>query len=456
MKYLHFFMLKLGKKIKIYLISSLFVILTTFFFVDLNSASALSPAFNQVKTANSATVYYLDHNTSQRKAYINEAVFLDYGNAFSDVKVISEEVLAKWPEAKLIKGENSDDLYYINSGKKIKMNSVADIVKYNLDKLIPITVSDFELAQYESEDNYFEAGLQNEGALIVSQSDLELGVNALSLVAGTRNNALMNISLQANEDTVEISSMTFKVKGLYNRELVEGARAVVLDNNKEVSTASSFRDGELTLRFNNSSLVIPAGRTVILQIQLDFKAMSGVNNQNISLSFDSIDSMVSTSVVSANLPILAPEFKFVEAGDIFARVQIRENSLQGAGSNKNLAKFTISESSGQEDVYVRKLIFRNYASAGRRDLAAFRLRYNNQIISSAPKMEGNKIIFDIHYLRIPAGSSVELIISSNYALDYESGRTVNLNLVEANIESGNYHMFLQADISNLEEITTLP
>lgn len=449
-------MLKLGKKLKIYLISSLFVILTAFFFVDANSASALSPDFNQVKTASSNTVYYLDYRTFQRKAYVNEAVFLDYGNSFSDVRVISEEVLAKWPEAKLIKTADNDDLYYINSAKKIKMNSVADIIKYNLDKLTPITVSDFELEQYESEDNYLAAGLQNDGALTISQLNLDLGPNGLSLVAGTRNNALMNISLQANEDTLEVSSITFKVRGLYNRELIDSAKAVMLDSGREVSTASSFRDGELTLRFNNSSLVIPADRKVALQIQLDFKAMSGVNNQNIRLSLESVDDIVSTSIVSANLPILAPEFKFVEAGDIFARVEIKENALSRAGSNKNLASFTITETSGQEDVYIRELIFRNYASAGRRDLEAFRLRYNNQVISSAPKMEGNKIIFDIHYLRIPAASSVELIVGANYALDYEAGRTVNLNLVEAKIESSRYHMFLQADISNLDEITTLP
>jgi len=165
-------MLKLNKKISFSVLISVFIPLFILFFYNIGSAKALSTDINQVKIPGEAAVYYLNHATGQRKVYLNEAVFLDYGNDWASVKTISAEELAKWPEALLVKTAGSDDLYFIKNGKKVKMNSVQNIIDYHLENVLPLTVSDFELSQYQTEETYQAAGLEKSGSLAVTQTVL--------------------------------------------------------------------------------------------------------------------------------------------------------------------------------------------------------------------------------------------------------------------------------------------
>lgn len=68
-------MLKFNKKTYIYHFFGLTLMFSVLFLFNISQANALSPDINQVKVPGESTVYYLNHATSQRKAYINEAVF---------------------------------------------------------------------------------------------------------------------------------------------------------------------------------------------------------------------------------------------------------------------------------------------------------------------------------------------------------------------------------------------
>jgi len=455
MKNYYIFMLKLNKKINIQLIVGVVISFFAIFLLNISESYALSPVFNQVKSSDSNTVYYLHHATGQRKAYINEAVFLDYGNNWSDVKVISREVLANWPEARLIKTADSDDLYYIEGNRKIKMNTVADIVNYNLEDVLPITVSQFELDQYETETTYQEAGLAVGRNLQINLLALQNTPHGLSLVAGTNDNPVLNLQLTAGAEAVVVNNLIFKIEGVYNRDLVDKARVISLADQKELSKSSSFSDSQLNIRFNDNTFIVPANSSVTIQIQLSFKHISNVQNQNLRLRLEQANSIVATGEAVALFPIIGPEFKFVEASNIVANVSIQENSLGSGANRQNLASFTISETSGQEDIYVRELVFRNNGNANYHDLEAFRLRRDNQVVSAAPEMNANRIVFVVNYLRIPAGQSVTLTIGANYANDYQVGRSVNLDLESAKIEGRTYELFLPVSINNLEEIFLL-
>ncbi|MFA4941742.1 MAG: hypothetical protein WC582_04100 [Patescibacteria group bacterium] len=126
------------------------------------AVNGLDPNFKQVKTANSPTVYYLDHTRGFKKAYVNAEAFLSYGNKWGDIKIISQADLDKWPEVQLAKEKDNPAVYYLKSGKKVliesardfsnlgfKWEDVVNLSKTDLEQYASSTYEDVKLAVYE-------------------------------------------------------------------------------------------------------------------------------------------------------------------------------------------------------------------------------------------------------------------------------------------------------------------
>ncbi|MBN2884513.1 hypothetical protein JXE04_01160 [Patescibacteria group bacterium] len=446
-------MLKLNKKLHIYGLGSLIFLLFGLFLFIPSQAFALSVDVNQVKVPGNPAVYYLNHNTHQRKVYINAAVFLDYGNDWGQIKVISPEELVQWPETRLIKTADSDDLYYINDGKKVLMRNLQDIINYHLENVLPITVSEFELSQYQDESSYQEAGLEKNSGLKVSQ-DLNLDQSSpnYSLVPNTSDNQVMTLYLTAETETLIFNSISFQIGGIYSADLIKGAYLVNTSNNKRIESSSSFNsDRQLTIRFNPNDFIIPAGNTMAVRVMLDLNQMANTSNQTIQLKLLSAEAINANLSAIGQFPLIGRQFTLFDAGDILAQVQVNEQSLGTSANQQNMGRFLISEKSGNEDVYIKEMIFRDYGSVTKNDLNNFKLKKDNQIISSAPTMEGNLIIFDIAYLRLPANGDLNLTVSGNLSTDYTSGRSVNLDLMRIKAVGKTYGLSLNAVINNINE-----
>lgn len=449
-------MLKFNKKTYI----SAFLAASFFFFgsflINVSQVKALSPEINQVKVPGEATVYYLNHATHQRKAYINEAVFMDYGNTWASVRTISPEELANWPEAQLIKTADSEDLYYIQTGKKVKIRGYQDIIDYKLSYVLPLTVSTFELSQYEEQESYQETGLVKAVGLEVSQSLINNQQSGNVLVPGTLDNQVMLLHLRARTEAVSVQSLRFDLSGLYNSKLVDDIYLVNAATGERLKGHSTVHDREVNLYLNQGALLIPTGATLDLRVMLNLKSISNVGGQDLRLQLLSADSVTASAAATANFPLISSTFYMVEAGSILARLEVTENSLNGKGSQRNLGAFTIAEASGQEDVYIKELVFSNEGLAGRNDLDTFKLKKDNKVIASAKTMDRNRLIFNISYLRIPAGSSVQLTLSANLTTDYRSQSTVDLSLEKMTAVGRTYELSLAPLITNLEESFLLP
>jgi hypothetical protein len=439
------FMLTLSKKTIKYSLLGLSLLVYSLFLFNIKESQANGLVFNQVKTPNSNTVYYLHQATGQRKAYINEAVFLDYGNSWDQVKVISPESLDRYIDVRLVKAHDSNDLYYINvaEGSKVKMNNLQDILNYNLENVIPITISKFELNQYQAEDSYQAVGLEKDSGLSLASVPLNTNNNGMVLVPGTYNNPIMSFKLTAPQEAVVMQSMTFKLSGLYNSDLINKAYLVNTQTGEKIKSSSSFRDRQITIRFNSHDLIIPAKQTLTFELRLDFHQKEQVYNQTIRASLESFASIEASFIAQGTFPVSGPEFKFIEAKNVLAQVEIKEEAVIRQGDRQFLGVFTITETSGREDIYVRELVFHNQGSASSRDLEAFRLRRGNQVIAATPKMVSNRIVFPVNYLRIPKGTAITVSISANYISDYQAEKSVNLDLEQASIEGGTYNLFYQ-------------
>ncbi|MDP3836947.1 MAG: hypothetical protein Q8Q67_02505 [bacterium] len=425
-------------------------------FLNIREVSALSPDITQVKVPGNPAVYYLNHATGQRKVYINEAVFLDYGNDFNDVKTISPEELSKWAEARLIKTEGSKDLYYISSGKKVRINGLDDLRNYNLEMVSPITVSDFELSQYEETETYQSAGLDKTEGLNVSQVLVRNANYGQVLVPGTADNNVMIIRLSAGNEGASLQRLTFKLEGLFNDALIDEVYLLNSVTGERVRGGKSLRDRTLVLHVNPNEATITPNSTLELKVMLNLYNIAGVANQNLRFTLVDASSVEATHLATGAFPLHSSEFKMIEAGQILGSTRVDEQSLNGAGTQKNLGKFTITETSGREDVYIKELVFRNSGSASRRDLESFKLKQGERVVATARRMESNRIVFDVNYLRIPAGTSVDLSVSAILGTDYEAPRSVNLTLERSRVTGRTYELSLPTEIYNLEEEFILP
>jgi len=445
-------MLKLNKKLYIYSLGGLISLLFAVFLFIPSQVFALSPDVNQVKTPNSSTVYYLNYATHQRKAYINAAVFLDYGNNWEQVKVISPEELAQWQEARLIKTADSDDLYYINDGKKVLMRGLQDILNYHLEDVLPITVSEFELSQYKDETTYAEVGLTKGDGLFISQDlHLDQANSAYNLVPNTRDNQVMTLYLSARTETVIFKSMSFQIDGVYNFDLINEIYLVNTGNNKRISSSSGFSGRTAMISFNNNDFIIPAGGTVAVRVMLSLNNANNANNQTLQFKLMSAESVDANLNAGGYFPLVGHQFTLIDANSLLADLTVNELSLGNSYSQQNLGRFAISETSGNEDVYIKKLVFRNDGSANQLDLNSFKLKKDNQIIAVAPSMNGNLITFNIAYLRLSANTDVLLSVSGNLMTDYQSDHSVNLSLQDMTAVGKTYGQSLNSNINNISE-----
>ncbi|MDP2830487.1 MAG: hypothetical protein Q8O21_00280, partial [bacterium] len=76
----------------------LFLFLPLLFLSDAKAAYGISSGIKQVKTTDSPTVYYFDHQRGMKKSYVSEQAYLAYGNKWSDIKIVSQSELDKWPD----------------------------------------------------------------------------------------------------------------------------------------------------------------------------------------------------------------------------------------------------------------------------------------------------------------------------------------------------------------------
>lgn len=427
------------------------------FLFGLSPALALNPSVNQVKVPGSSTVYYLNFATHQRKAYINATSFLSYGNKWSSIRTISPEELAKWPEAKLFKLDGTDELYYINGATKVKMKDSQDIIDYHLENVLPLTVSSADLDQYKNADNYNDGGLTKDKGLSISKAFFNPENSGL-LAAGTRDNEVMALTLSASSaGAANVKSISFKLDGVYETNLIDQIYLFNVNTNRAIDGYGSFNNTTRQAVFNvyHNDLVINAGGSVEIKVMLDLNALSNVDNQSFKCELTSAKDVEANLEASANYPLVGPQFHFVSASSIIGNLTASEESLADP-STRDMARITLSETSGREDVYVKQISFINNGSAGPRDLDTFKLKRDGTVVANATAMTGGLVIFPVSYLRIPAGGSVTLDLSANLGTEYTSGRSVNFDLQEVKALGKTYGLSLDVNLKNQTQSFNLP
>ena len=174
------------------------------------------------------------------------------------------------------------------------------------------------------------------------------------------------------------------------------------------------------------------------------------------MSLKEAASVAASAPVVGAWPLQNTTFKII-SGTMIGQVNVQVESLANLNLTVNngsrlIAKIKISETSGNEDVLIKKLVFENGGTANKDDWQNFRLLNGNDLVSTtSTENNDDQIVFNINYLRVTHNTPVELSVIAGLSANYHPTSTYNLQLTSV-ISTGNTYQFSIAPaISNLNE-----
>lgn len=428
------------------------------------TSAAIPTDASQVKTADSPAVYYVSHRLKIKKAYVNEASYLSYGNRWSDIRTVSATDLAGFADIKLVKTSDSPALYFIKGKQRALIVNEADWAAFGLKTDPIVTVSATDLAQYELV-SYQAIGLADQveqpGGETPASSSADLIVTLADIpssgyfLAGSADNPVFKLIFSSKEGA-EINSLSFNFKGLNNGGII--SRLAAKDGSgRSYDVSSSVRNLDADLRFYRDPIVIPAGGQVTITILATAQNCASCAGQSLIFELEKAESISVNRTILASFPLRSQAFEIVSSSGSVGKAVIKEESLaslsQGGGT-RVIGKFTISELSGGDSIYIKQIEFVNSGSAGSGDLEDLRIRRNGSVISRGSWQSG-RLVFPISYLRVDENNPVTFEVIASLDADYNTKANVNLTFKQMTASGKDSSLNLVPESYDLEEVIPL-
>lgn len=419
---MNLFKRSLAKNLILLLVILLIANLFSLSLVDRAEASyGMDPKIKQVKTATSPRVYYLDHKRGFKKAYVSADAFLSYGNKWSDIKIISQEQLDRWPDITLVKTTSSPQIYYINNGQKAWIESEQQFIDNGFKWIDAVTISHVDLASYRvSTFDQVRASSSSGGASgLLKISMIPTGHRSLFLPVGSRANIAAVFKLESLGAVAKITNLTFSRGGISSDDIIE---AVYLadGSDKVYGQRDGLSAGRFQVNLLSEPLAVAAGDSKILYLKVDLKAMPRLSGQTVKFGILNPLDIAADSQISAVFPLSGPEFRLVDGSGNLGRIRVSQLSLAAAGGqvslgakNQALVSFRVSETSGNEDILIKKIVLTNYGTAQDSDLANLSLVANGREIQKGRALSDRKAVFLLTGYLIRRNSNVDFTVKGD-------------------------------------------
>ncbi|MEA3463589.1 MAG: hypothetical protein U9R14_00705 [Patescibacteria group bacterium] len=424
-----------------------------------NAAVNIDASIKQVKTINNSTVYYLDHNAGMKKAYNNEAAYLSYGNEWSNVQIVSMEELDQWTNIHLIKTSASPAVYYINGDKKALIINEREFINNGFDWNDIVIVNEIDLMSYVLSDfDSIFSQTYDSGEIAAKLSESSPAGYFVSL--NTKNNLAAVFNFKANKSAVEITNLSFKLKGVFDNEVIE--KIYLTDENEEGwEFIASISNKTANFNLSANPLVVSSGQEKEISIFMDLGYCDNVVNQTFWVSLEEAEYINTEAEIAGDFPIESNSMELIDGTNVLAQVEAEQQTVVPEGAeaiigntDKLLTKYKISETSNNENILIKELIFINLGAAGNFEINNFELRNdNNETIAQVNKMDGNEIKFKFDDYGINKGNYDYFTVYG----DIISGedKTIKLQLNEIKVLGENLGFSLPAEIINTGEIITI-
>ncbi|PIT93787.1 hypothetical protein COU00_02465 [Candidatus Falkowbacteria bacterium CG10_big_fil_rev_8_21_14_0_10_43_11] len=387
-----------------------------------------------VKERGTGKVYFLAYAQNVKKYHPSPAAFSSYpANRWSDVVEVSSKDLSFWDDANLLKAADNPVVYYIYAGKKAPIPSANEFINAGFDWNKILTASRADLNTYgnidfnvnltkKNTDGSTTTAVNFEKQLIVTLD--QTSPSASIFPYATAGNIVAVYKLQALSGNININSLTFTKSGLLSIDkittvTIEDENGLEFDSTASIST--SISNNIIKIKFDKNPLVIPRSVSKLLRVKVSFATGSEVNH-TIGLSLQSEKDIVSDAVITGIFPLNGATHKLILAEGIIGQIKILSQEINSTARNVNLgtkketiAKFNISETTGNEKASISAIAFTNYGTAESGDIDNISLYQDNKLIATARDLQNHKAIFDLSKNNITVANNkpVELMLKAD-------------------------------------------
>jgi len=442
------------------------------FSFEVSASNGLSADIKQVKTADSAAVYYLDHGRGLKKAYVSASAYMSYGNHWSDIRIVSSEELDLWKDAELIKTTGNAGVYYIRDGKKALIRSESEFIGLGFDWSDVITLS---LADFNFYKETSLAELYNSSGQITVDGKSEKDYSGLGVyldsaspkesyaVVNTKDNlaAVFNL-ISRSEKTIVIKSIAFDLKGAHSDDLIKDIYLANSAGVKYEDFGANRTGRKVTFNFRPAGLSLAPGEVKKILVYIDLGGSKTNEGQDFQVLMENSGYVSADAPVAGRFPLISARQKILVGDGVLGKLRADELSLNGynkraiiGSTEQPIIKFSLSELTKNEDLAVKLITLTSKGSARPEMIKNFKLKNSSgKIIAQAAALSGdNKLYFNVSNYAIAKDSKETFLVTADI-IDGEE-KTFNFNLLEIKVIGKNTGLGLPADIYSLDESQTI-
>lgn len=388
-----------------------------------------------IKTADSPAVYFVSQRLNGKKIILNEAVFKSYGDKWSWVKTVALEKLNNYPDIKLVKTENNPGVYYLNGNIKRLIPSAKVFTELGFDWQQILTINQTDLDSYQtetalnSEVNITNLTIADRQKLLVSLVDERLP--AVVVPSGVWYNFLKINFQNSNNQPLIINGLTITLIGMNNGD--QEVSDVYLTNNEDeqISNPANLRGRRALFRLNQNPIMVPARGSKIIKVWASAKTP----DIYVGFGLEQADFIYTTSQVIGQFPVNGFIYRVIDGSNFGANVKIDSVKISDTlrevrigAQNQIITKFQFNETSGTQNVLLKKIILTRTGRFPDKNLANIDLvKSDNKILATAKTMKNGQIVFDLNRqpFRLMANKNETFTIRG----DFVSGIDETLQLV---------------------------
>lgn len=371
------------------------------------------------RDAESGRVYFLHWGRNLKKYHPTPKHFAAYGgNRWEEVVTLNATDLSYWQEAVVLKTADDKNVYLVDGDKKALIPDEAAFNGAGLswDRLMTVSAADLNayaavdftpaLAQ-QVRSRTIGGGMDNgtpqptptgTGQLIVT---LDQSSPAATVIPyATARNTVASYRLRAEGGKVELNGVSLMKRGIAPDSAI--VRVAVFDANGALyGTTERLAEGRANVSFRNRPFVIPRGGEKTMVIAVDF-ATAGAHNDTIAFSIAQPADLQTAAGVSGIFPLAGNEHKLVVVNDFVGTAAVAGASISDAnrditiGTRKEeVARFTVRETSGNEDIAIQSLTLTNEGTAQSDDIDYITLYRNGRPHATVRDMAERTVTFNL-------------------------------------------------------------
>ncbi|MFH1564625.1 MAG: hypothetical protein ABIC82_02120 [bacterium] len=432
------------------------------------------PPAKVVKSASGPKVYYINEELNKKKFIPNAAIFLAYENKWGDISTVSQKDLDSYSNINVIKSANSPKIYELKDGIKKTIANPQEFISmgYNWNEIVvvkdieidyyptkiavnseEVVVAGVEYDESEQDENFISQIVSGGRFLSVKtiKQDKDIAAPGGSIIP------MLDLKLTAGlEKPVNINFLKIsKAKGI---SLIDSI--IVYDKNNNVLGSSKMSNENYVDIKLKPELYIAPNTNKIIHISASIKNKNNISYEQ--LFIESEKDISTDADITGSFPLAGDRVKIIPGNNLVGKIEVgtiivsdglRETNL--GETDYLITKFIFSETTGNEDVYLKMLKITNEGSSSVKLANVDLVDQDNRVIATVKEPAGENIVFDMTRspYKIPKGLSrtfsvrADIVggVGGNIKFEIEkendilaTGKKYLFDLMVSNKEGGNF------------------